>query len=187
MFEDLFSGSSEKYWRSEGNNKRMRNYHKLSKILKIIKNVIFISLVIYCLILSTKSIFCLYDKYMCCDFNVDILNFINFKKFILDVYIITFILTLFVVFYFSKKKNYSKKQVSSSVLISLLFLPVSSLLVYNFVVLGSLMSSFYLVVVVVILNLLITFIVDKIDKLYDIAVGKKETNGKGEKKVCKGK
>ena len=187
MYEDLCSGSSEKYWRSEGNNKRMRSYHKLSEILKITKNILLIGLAIYCVILATNSIFCLHDKFICCDTEISILSFINFRNFVLDIYIATFIIALFVVLYFSRKQKYSMKQVINVIANSLLFLPVSSLLVYNFVVLGSLMSSFYLLVVFVVVNLIINQLTNRIDKLYDVAVGNIEMNRKGDKKVCKGK
>ena len=114
-------------------------------------------------------------------------NFVNFRGFILDVYIATFIITSFVVLYFSRKKNYSFMKVIYIIVNSLLFLPVSALLVYNFVILGSLMSSFYLLVVFSVVIFVINQLTTKIDKLYDIAVGNNEIKEKGGKKICKEK
>ena len=187
MFKDLYGGSSEKYWKNEGNNKRMRNYCKLSKILKIVKFILIFALALYCIMLSSDSIFCLYDKLICCDTNINLLNFIDFKKFVIDIYIVTFIISLFVVLYYGRKQKYSLKKIIFIILNSLTFLPIAVLLVYNFVVLGSLMSSFYLLVVFSVVIFIINQLTSRIDRLFEIAVGSIEINGKGDKKVCKGK
>lgn len=165
----------------------MRSYHKLSKILKFIKHFLIVVLALYCVLLATNSIFCLFDRYVCCENELTLLNFVNFRGFILDIYIATFIITSFVVLYFSRKKNYSFMKVIYIIVNSLLFLPVSALLVYNFVILGSLMSSFYLLVVFSVVIFVINQLTTKIDKLYDIAVGNNEIKEKGEKKICKEK
>lgn len=165
----------------------MRSYHKLSKILKFIKHFLIVVLTLYCVLLATNSIFCLFDRYVCCENELMLLNFVNFRGFILDVYIATFIITSFVVLYFSRKKNYSFMKVIYIIVNSLLFLPVSALLVYNFVILGSLMSSFYLLVVFSVVIFVINQLTTKIDKLYDIAVGNNEIKEKGGKKICKEK
>lgn len=183
----MCSGSSEKYWRDEGNNKRMRSYHKLSKILKVVKYLLIVGLAFYCVVLATNSIFCLFDRYICCENELTLLNFIDFKGFVLDIYIATFIITSFVVLYFSRKQKYSLKKFISIIVDSLLFLPVSALLIYNFVVLGSLMSSFYLLVVFSVVIIIMNQLTNRIDKLYDVAVGSNETKEKGGKKICKGK
>ena len=98
----MCSESSEKYWCDEGNNKRMRSYYKLSKILKVIKYLLILGLILYFIILATNSIFCLFDKYICCEKELTLLSYVDFKKFILDIYIVTFIITLFVVLYLSR-------------------------------------------------------------------------------------
>ena len=69
----------------------------------------------------------------------------------------------------------------------LLFLPVSALLIYNFVELKSLMSSFYLLVVFSVLMIIINQLTNRIDRLYDIAVGSNEIKEKKGKKICKEK
>ena len=69
----------------------------------------------------------------------------------------------------------------------LLFLPVSALLIYNFVALKSLMSSFYLLVVFSVLMIIINQLTNRIDRLYDIAVGSNEIKEKKGKKICKEK
>ncbi|MBE5820839.1 MAG: hypothetical protein E7310_08610 [Clostridiales bacterium] len=185
MYKDLCSGSSEQYWREEGNNKRMRNYHKISEVLKIFKYVLMIALTFYCVVICTNSLFCLYDKFICCDEVIDLLTFINFKDFVLDIYIATFIITSFVVLYFGRKNKYSRKKFISILMNNLLFLPISALLIYNFVVLGSLMTNFYLLVVFVVIMFIINQLTTRVDKLYSIAVGEVNENRKGDNKVCK--
>lgn len=185
MYEDLYSRSSEEYWGSEGNNKRMRIYYKLSKSLKCIRYLMITMLAIYCVVLATNSIFCLFDNLICCKNEILILNLINFKRFVINNYIITFIIILFVGIYFGIKQKQTVKEYVLNFVRGFLFLPVSFLLVYNFVVLGSLMRSFYLVVVFVVIMILIELLTKRIDKLYDLAVGSVEVNRKGDKKVCK--
>lgn len=183
----MCSESSEKYWCDEGNNKRMRTYYKLSKILKIIKCLLILGLILYCIILTTNSIFCLFDKYICCEKELTLLSYVDFKKFILDIYIVTFIITLFVVLYLSRKQRYSLNKIFCILVSSLLFLPVSALLIYNFVALKSLMSSFYLLVVFSVLMTIINQLTNRIDRLYDIAVGSNEIKERKGKKICKEK
>lgn len=189
MCKDLCSGSSEEYWRSEGNNKRMRCYYKVSLILKVIKKILILGLLIYCLYLSTNTIFCLFDRFNCCHNNQLLINLVDIKKFVFNTYIITFIILLFVVFYLSRKNKYNAEKMSSVIIEILLFLPTSSLLTYNFMLLESLMRSFYLFIVFVVIVLSINFVTDKIDRLYGIAIGSTEEhkNRKGDKKVCKEK
>lgn len=171
----------------------MRNYHKLSFVLKIIKSLLLLIVIGYCLYLSTDTIFCLFDRLNCCKNEIAILNLLNFKKMIINNYIITFVMMLFVVFYYGRKNKLSIKRLFSIINLSLLFLPISSLLNYNFMILGSLMCSFYLFVVILVVVLIIDFIKNRIDKLYNVAVGSNEEvndvykNRKGENKKCKKK
>lgn len=67
----------------------------------------------------------------------------------------------------------------------LLFLPVSALLIYNFVTLKSLMSSFYLLVVFSILMIIINQLTNRIDRLYNIAVGSNEIKKRKERKYAR--
>lgn len=71
----------------------------------------------------------------------------------------------------------------------LLFLPISALLTYNFMLLGSLMRSFYLVVAVAVVIFFIESLAKRIDRLYELAVGSTDENKnrKGDNKVCKKK
>lgn len=152
----------------------MRSYYKLSKILKVIKYLLILGLILYFIILATNSIFCLFDKYICCEKELTLLSYVDFKKFILDIYIVTFIITLFVVLYLSRKQRYSLNKIFCILVSGLLFLPVSALLIYNFVELKSLMSSFYLLVVFSVLMIIINQLTNRIDRLYNIAVGSNE-------------
>ena len=76
---------------------------------------------------------------------------------------------MFVVFYYSKKSKITKKNAFKIMAICLLFLPISALLNYNFIILGSLMRSFYLVVVMLIITIFIDSLNGQINKLYKIA------------------
>lgn len=162
----------------------MRNYHKVSIGLKILKYILMIAITFYCVVICTNSLFCLYDKMLCCDLMMDLLTFVNFKDFVLDIYIATFIIISFVVLYYGRKEKCSIKRFIIILMNSLLFLPVSALLIYNFVVLGSLMLNFYLLVVFVVIIFIINQLVNRIDKLYTIAVGEVNENRKGENKIC---
>lgn len=173
----------------------MRSYHKLSIILKAIRSLLVLMVIVYCLYLSTDTIFCLFDRLSCCSNEQTIINMIDIKKFVFDTYIITFIMMLFVVLYYGKKDKLSLKRIFQICSLSLFFLPISALLNYNFMILGSLMCSFYLLVITVVIVLSIDFIRNRIDKLYDLAVGVQEVrdvnevdkNRKGENKKCKRK
>lgn len=175
----------------------MRSYHKLSIVLKVVRNLLMLMVILYCLYLSTNTIFCLFDRLSCCTDEQTILNVIDLKKFVFDTYIITFIMMLFVVLYYGKRNKLSLKKLFVICSLSLFFLPISALLNYNFMILGSLMCSFYLLVVTVVIVLSIDFIRNRIDKLYRLAVGievkedkevkEVDKNRKGENKKCKRK
>ena len=167
----------------------MRTYHKLSFALKILKNILIVGLILYCLCLSTNTIFCLFNRLGCCNDEIAVMNLVDLKKFVFDTYVITFIMMLFVVLYFSRKNKYPIKKIVTIIIEGLLFLPISALLTYNFMMLGSLMRSFYLAVIVAVLVLAIDFLVKRIDRLYEVAVGSTDNNKnrKGDNKVCKKK
>ncbi len=165
----------------------MQLYHKISIGLKVLKEILIVVLAIYCVHLATNSIFCMNNNLVLDYTKQNLLYFSNFKSFVFDIYIVTFIMCLFLIFYLSKKQKYTKKQILSSVVNSLFVLPISSLLVYNFLVLGSFMRNFYMLVVFVVVNLVINQLTNRIDILYNIAVGNSETSRKGDKKVCKEK
>lgn len=181
--------SSEQYWKEEGNNKRMQLYCKISKILNILSYILTIAFIIYVLVLCTNSLFCMFDKLSCCSDNIEVLLTLNFKSMVLNSYKITFVVTMLMVMYYSYKRKYTIKKIISSLLIALMLLPISALLIYNFIMLGSLMSSFYLLVVFVVINCGINLFTKRVDNLYNIAVGSNEENKnrKGDKKLCKGK
>ena len=165
----------------------MRNYHKLSIALKYLRMIIILGTIVYIVNLSTNTIYSFIDKYN----DISLYNMFDLKKFIMNTYVITFVTMLFVVFYFSRKSKEKAKDIFKNILSCLLFLPISALLNYNFMILGSLMNSFYLFVAVIIIVLFIGFLNGKIDKLYNCAVESKEVDEvnkkeKGDKK-CKKK
>lgn len=171
----------------------MQTYHKLSIIMKYLKIILILLIIVYCLYLSTNTIFCLFDRLACCNNDVSLANLIDLRKFVFNTYIITFVMMLFIVTYFGRKNRLNCNNIIKSFIKTILFLPISALLNYNFMILGSLMSSFYLVVVVAVIIISIDFVSKRIDRLYDVAVNGKEVkevvdkNGKGDNKKCKKK
>lgn len=193
FYRDLFNSSAEEYWKDEGNNKRMQFYHKLSIIMKYLKVVLIFLIIIYCLYLSTNTIFSIFDNFNCFNNNANLIKLIDLRKFVLNTYIITFVIMMFLVVYYGKKNNLNCKNIINTLIKSILFLPCSALLNYNFMILGSLMRSFYLVVVVAVIILSIDYILKRINRLYDLAVNGTAVNivvnknGKGDNKKCKKK
>lgn len=193
FYKDLFNSSAEEYWKDEGNNKRMQFYHKLSIIMKYLKVVLIFLIIIYCLYLSTNTIFSIFDNFNCLNNNTNLIKLIDLRKFVLNTYIITFVIMMFLVVYYGKKNNLNCKNIINTLIKSILFLPCSALLNYNFMILGSLMRSFYLVVVVAVIILSIDYILKKINRLYDLAVNETAVNivvnknGKGDNRKCKKK
>ena len=167
----------------------MQFYHKLSIILKYLKFVLIFLISIYFLYLSTNTIFSIFDNLNYLNDNVNLENLIDLKEFVLNTYIITFVIMMFLVVYYGKKNNLNCKNIINTLIKSILFLPCSALLSYNFLILGSLMRSFYLVVVVAVIILSIDYILKKINRLYDVAVNGTAVNivvnGKGDNKKCK--
>lgn len=193
FYRDLFNSSAEEYWKDEGNNKRMQFYHKLSIIMKYLKVVLIFLIIIYCLYLSTNTIFSIFDNFNCLNNNANLIKLIDLRKFVLNTYIITFVIMMFLVVYYGKKNNLNCKNIINTLIKSILFLPCSALFNYNFMILGSLMRSFYLVVVVAVIILSIDYILKRINRLYDLAVNGTAVNivvnknGKGDNKKCKKK
>ena len=193
FYRDLFNSSAEEYWKDEGNNKRMQSYHKLSIIMKYLKVVLIFLIIIYCLYLSTNTIFSIFDSFNCLNNNANLIKLIDLRKFVLNTYIITFVIMMFLVVYYGKKNNLNCKNIINILIKSILFLPCSALLNYNFMILGSLMRSFYLVVVVAVIILSIDYILKRINRLYDLAVNGTAVNivvnknGKGDNRKCKKK
>lgn len=189
FYRDLFNSSAEEYWKDEGNNKRMQFYHKLSIIMKYLKVILLFLIIIYCLYLSTNTIFSIFDNFNCLNNNANLIKLIDLRKFVLNTYIITFVIMMFLVVYYGKKNNLNCKNIINILIKSILFLPCSALLNYNFMILGSLMRSFYLVVVVAVIILSIDYILKRINRLYDLAVNGTAVNivvnknGKGEKNL----
>ena len=193
FYKDLFNSSAEEYWKDEGNNKRMQFYHKLSIIMKYLKVVLIFLIIIYCLYSSTNTIFSIFDNFNCLNNNTNLIKLIDLRKFVLNTYIITFVIMMFLVVYYGKKNNLNCKNIINTLIKSILFLPCSALLNYNFMILGSLMRSFYLVVVVAVIILSIDYILKRINRLYDLAVNETAVNivvnknGKGDNRKCKKK
>lgn len=158
----------------------MQNYYKMSKILKLIDKLLILVLIIYFINLSTESLIHLWNNS-----NYEFLQKIeDFKSYVFNTYIITFVFSLFIIGFASYKYKYRIDTIYKLIVLSLLLLPIAVLINYNFNLLNSLMSSFYLIVVLVVIMLSINYFTIKIDKLYKIAVEGSEVikNRKGEKK-----
>ena len=163
----------------------MQNYFKLSKILKVINKLLIFALVVYCISLSTNSLIHLWNNS-----NYAFLQKIeDFKTFLINTYIITFVVSLFIIGFASYKYKYSIEMIYKLIILSLLLLPIAVLINYNFNLLNSFMSSFYLIVVLAVVILSINYFTIKIDKLYKLAVEGSEIikNRKGEKNGRKSK
>lgn len=163
----------------------MQNYFKLSKILKVINKLLIFALVVYCISLSTNSLIHLWNNS-----NYAFLQKIeDFKTLLINTYIITFVVSLFIIGFASYKYKYSIEMIYKLIILSLLLLPIAVLINYNFNLLNSFMSSFYLIVVLAVVMLSINYFTIKIDKLYKLAVEGSEIikNRKGEKNGRKSK
>jgi len=143
-------------------------------------------LVIYAVILSTLSMIYMLESNNC--FGISTFIF-DFKEFIADVYKIALIIILLLILYRMNNNKITFKKLYYLIVGSVLLLPIFALLMFNFVVLDSLMSSFYLLVVFLIISYIINHISGRIDKLYNIAIGNNEVLSKKRKgeKICKGK
>lgn len=163
----------------------MQNYFKLSKILKVVDKLLIIALVVYCISLSTNSLIHLWNN----SNYVFLQKIEDFKSFLINTYIITFVVSLFIIGFASYKYKYRIEMIYKLIILSLLLLPIAVLINYNFNLLNSFMSSFYLIVVLAVVMLSINYFTIKIDKLYKLAVEGSEIikNRKGEKNGRKSK
>ena len=195
FYTDLYDRSAMEYWKGEGNNKRMQKYHKVSNILKVVKQIIFLLTTFIFVNLVTQSLIYLTS--------VNIININKFIAFILDVYNICIITLVFAITLIAikkkciitlvfaitliaiKKKNIkSTKEIIMMFICGILLIPEIVLLIIHFAVFSSLMSSFYYLVVTVAMILIVNSITVRIDKLYELATGENElkTKGKGKRR-----
>ena len=178
FYTDLYDRSAMEYWKGEGNNKRMQKYHKVSNILKVVKQIIFLLTTFIFVNLVTQSLIYLTS--------VNIININKFIAFILDVYNICIITLVFAITLIAiKKKNIkSTKEIIMMFICGILLIPEIVLLIIHFAVFSSLMSSFYYIVVTLAILLIINSITVRIDKLYELATGENElkTKGKGKRR-----
>ena len=97
FYTDLYDRSAMEYWKGEGNNKRMQKYHKVSNILKVVKQIIFLLTTFIFVNLVTQSLIYLTS--------VNIININKFIAFILDVYNICIITLVFAITLIAIKKK----------------------------------------------------------------------------------
>lgn len=178
FYTDLYDRSAMEYWKDEGNNKRMQKYHKISNILKVVKQIMFLLTAFIFINLITQSLIYLTS--------VNVININKFIDFILDIYNICLITLVFVITLIAiKKKNVKDtKEIIMMFICGILLIPEIVLLIIHFAVFSSLMSSFYYLVVTVAMILIINSITVRIDKLYELATGENElkTKGKGKRR-----
>lgn len=178
FYTDLYDRSAMEYWKDEGNNKRMQKYHKISNILKVVKQIMFLLTAFIFVNLVTQSLIYLTS--------VNVININKFIDFILDIYNICLITLVFVITLIAiKKKNVKDtKEIIMMFICGILLIPEIVLLIIHFAVFSSLMSSFYYLVVTVAMILIINSITVRIDKLYELATGENElkTKGKGKRR-----
>lgn len=178
FYTDLYDRSAMEYWKDEGNNKRMQKYHKISNILKVVKQIMFLLTAFIFVNLITQSLIYLTS--------INVININKFIDFILDIYNICLITLVFVITLIAiKKKNVKDtKEIIMMFICGILLIPEIVLLIIHFAVFSSLMSSFYYLVVTVAMILIINSITVRIDKLYELATGENElkTKGKGKRR-----
>ena len=178
FYTDLYDRSAMEYWKGEGNNKMMQKYHKISNILKVVKQIMFLLTAFIFVNLITQSL-----TYLT---SVNVININKFIDFILDIYNICLITLVFVIILIAiKKKNVKDtKEIIMMFICGILLIPEIVLLIIHFAVFSSLMSSFYYLVVTVAMILIINSITVRIDKLYELATGENElkTKGKGKRR-----
>lgn len=178
FYTDLYDRSAMEYWKGEGNNKMMQKYHKISNILKVVKQIMFLLTAFIFVNLITQSLIYLTS--------VNVININKFIDFILDIYNICLITLVFVIILIAiKKKNVKDtKEIIMMFICGILLIPEIVLLIIHFAVFSSLMSSFYYLVVTVAMILIINSITVRIDKLYELATGENElkTKGKGKRR-----
>ena len=98
FYTDLYDRSAMEYWKDEGNNKRMQKYHKISNILKVVKQIMFLLTAFIFVNLITQSLIYLTS--------INVININKFIDFILDIYNICLITLVFVITLIAiKKKN----------------------------------------------------------------------------------
>lgn len=178
FYTDLYDRSAMEYWKGEGNNKMMQKYHKISNILKVVKQIMFLLTAFIFVNLITQSLIYLTS--------VNVININKFIDFILNIYNICLITLVFVIILIAiKKKNVKDtKEIIMMFICGILLIPEIVLLIIHFAVFSSLMSSFYYLVVTVAMILIINSITVRIDKLYELATGENElkTKGKGKRR-----
>ncbi len=178
FYTDLYDRSAMEYWKGEGNNKMMQKYHKISNILKVVKQIMFLLTAFIFVNLITQSLIYLTS--------VNVININKFIDFILDIYNICLITLVFVIILIAiKKKNVKDtKEIIMMFICGILLIPEIVLLIIHFAVFSSLMSSFYYLVVTVAMILIVNSITVRIDKLYELATGENElkTKGKGKRR-----
>lgn len=176
FYTDLYDRSAMEYWKGEGNNKRMQKYHKVSNILKVVKQIIFLLTTFIFVNLVTQSLIYLTS--------VDVININKFVGFMLDIYNICLVTLVFAITLIAiKKKNVKDtKEIIMMFICGILLIPEIILLIIHIAVFSSLMSSFYYIVVTLAILLIINSITSKIDELYGISVGENELNTKGKGK-----
>ena len=114
--------------------------------------MLIIMLSIFCTKLSTDSLYNIFEIGL----------FVNIKKYISNIYIIIFVIEILMIINYVTKNKCNLNRVIMLIVKAIIFLPISILLIYNFLLLESLMSSFYLLVVFVVVLYITKFLFLKI-------------------------
>ena len=185
VYNDIFGKNIEKYWKSEGNNKRMRCYYSIAKFLDKLKIVLSILVLLYMICLAFNTIRSLLMGFNSC---VGLNCIFNDSKMIeYDIFhtCYTFLmLSVLCVFICSFNHNITKRMDINMVIIFIILLPTVYLIVFGFKYQINNIIVYFSTLFICICSILIIHVINnRIFYLYEIATGKKSrklNNGKGE-------
>lgn len=169
-YNDVFKKDAVEYWRYEGNNSRMRKYHKISEILKSINlGVKWLSFLYFLLLATLMLLDLIHGKGV-----ASLMNESNYEivMYIIEAYGIGMVgwsLIYFIEYWFKVNTNdlieYYKRACMGMPLVALVKMYISTNMIMGIIML-----------VIIILYFLITYtnliFIKNVDYLYDVATGK---------------
>lgn len=171
-FNDLFRSDAQKYWKNEGNNKRMQKYYRIAGILKTIEYIFTISLFIYFTFLSTQMLIDLLN-------NATLSNILN-DKFIrtnilinnlLIFYSIIFAIFVSILICLLIKGKVGVAEIKRNIIIIIFLMPTIYLMFLSLQFPSNLIISILVLIIYNLLIHVINFLNNKIVSLYEIAIG----------------
>lgn len=183
-YNDIFRRDAKEYWKDEGNNKRMQSYYKFVNILRKVKIVITLLFVMFITYQISNVIIRLINGFDVCsmtncmevaksDIANNILIEIPMMVIMMGILLLGFCLKGFI-----KAKNYI-----NIVILLIIITPTIYLLKfgigYNMI---NAITFFVILILFITTSFLINWLYGSIMELYDVAVGKTESNDVKEEK-----